>query len=150
MNVSFVRHAKAAIVSVALVLTLAVAAEPAAGPEPAPEPEGMLGNVTGAHIYAQLCQGCHMPDGRGAQGAGRYPSFAGSQAVASSRYMAVTILQGRGNMPAFARPERHEFFFPPTWLTDAQVADVINHIRTNFGNHHTDPITAAEVRALHP
>ena len=117
---------------------------------PATEPEGMMGDVTGAHIYEQLCQGCHMPDGRGATGAGRYPSFAGSPAVASSHYMAVTILQGRGNMPSFAKPEHHEHFFPPTWLTDAQVADVINHIRTNFGNHHTDPITAEEVRALHP
>ena len=146
MKSFFIRTATAVIVSLTLVLTLAMAAEP----ETTPEPEGMLGEVTGAQIYAQLCQGCHMPDGRGAQGAGRYPSFAGSPAVASSRYMAVTILQGRGNMPAFAKPEHHEFFFPPTWLTDAQVADVINHIRTNFGNHHTDPITAAEVRALHP
>jgi mono/diheme cytochrome c family protein len=122
----------------------------AEGTATAPEPDGMMGEVTGAQIYAQLCQGCHMPDGRGATGAGRYPSFAGSPAVASKHYMAVTILQGRGNMPSFAKPEHHEFFFPPTWLTDAQVADVINHIRTNFGNHHTDPITAEEVRALHP
>ena len=134
------------VLASALWLTLARAQESAA----APEPEGMLGKVSGAQIYEQLCQGCHMPDGRGATGAGRYPSFAGSPAVASSRYMAVTILQGRGNMPSFAKPEQHEHFFPPTWLTDAQVADVINHIRTNFGNHYSDPITAEDVRALHP
>jgi len=36
------------------------------------------------------------------------------------------------------------------FLTDLQVANVINHIRTNFGNDYRDPITAAEVKALHP
>lgn len=146
MNPHLARVVAALLLSSVVVQAFAQAEEPT----PAPEPEGMLGEVTGAQVYAQICQGCHMPDGRGATGAGRYPSFAGSPAVASSRYMAVTILQGRGNMPSFAKPEQHEFFFPPTWLTDAQVADVINHIRTNFGNHYTDPITAEDVRALHP
>lgn len=135
------------LLAFAVAQVFAQAAEPAATPEP---DVGMLGDVTGAQIYAQLCQGCHMPEGRGATGAASYPSFAGNPRLASSHYMAVTILQGRGNMPAFAKPVHHEHFFPPTWLTDAQVADVINHIRTNFGNHHTDPITADEVRALHP
>lgn len=146
MNPMLARTLAVILLSSVLVQSFAQAEEPAA----APEPEGMLGEVTGAQIYAQICQGCHMPDGRGATGAGTYPSFAGNARLASSHYMAVTILQGRGNMPAFAKPEHHEFFFPPTWLTDAQVADVINHIRTNFGNHYTDPITAEEVRALHP
>ena len=146
MNPILARSLGVLILSCVLAQSFARAQDAA----PAAEPEGMMGDVTGAQIYAQLCQGCHMADGRGATGAGRYPSFADSPAVASSRYMAVTILQGRGNMPSFAKPERHEFFFLPTWLTDAEVADVINHIRTNFGNHHTDAITAEDVRALHP
>ena len=33
-------------------------------------------------------------------------------------------------------------------LSDAQIAAVINYIRTNFGNHYKDSITAAEVAAL--
>jgi mono/diheme cytochrome c family protein len=35
-------------------------------------------------------------------------------------------------------------------LTDEQVAGVINFVRTHFGNHYTDSITAAEVTAMHP
>ena len=117
---------------------------------PEPPPEGNLGTTRGAEIYAQVCQGCHMPDGRGAVGAGSYPAFAGNANLASSRYMAVVILGGRRNMPAFAPEHVIGPYFEPVWLTDVQVANVINHIRTSFGNDYRDPITAAEVKALHP
>ena len=63
--------------------------------------------------------------------------------------MALTILNGRRNMPAFARGDQ-QFYFPPTWLTDQQVANVVNYIRTSFGNDYRDPITAAEVKAMQP
>jgi mono/diheme cytochrome c family protein len=111
---------------------------------------GMLGTNDGAQIYAQICQGCHMPGGRGAVGAGRYPAFAGSPAIASAPYMVVTILNGRRNMPAFRKPAGNGNFFPPVYLTDAQVASVVNYIRTNFGNRYPDAITAEEVAKLAP
>lgn len=111
---------------------------------------GMLGFAEGERIYAQICQGCHMPDGRGAEGAGRYPAFAGNPALASANYVAATILNGRRNMPAFERPANFEFFFGPTWLNDTQVANIVNYLRTHFGNHYDEPITPAEVAALHP
>jgi len=112
-------------------------------------PPGHVIADTGEQVYTHICQGCHMPDGRGAVGAGHYPAFAKNPAIASSRYMAVTILNGRRNMPAFARPHGENFFFPAPWLSDEQIAGVINHIRTHFGNDYQDPITADEVRALH-
>ena len=31
----------------------------------------------GQDIYTQICQGCHMPQGQGASGAGHYPKLAG-------------------------------------------------------------------------
>ena len=136
----------AAIALPALLVLPALANDDA----PEPPPEGNLGTTRGAEIYAQVCQGCHMPDGRGAVGAGSYPAFAGNANLASSRYMAVVILGGRRNMPAFAPEHVIGPYFEPVWLTDVQVANVINHIRTSFGNDYRDPITAAEVKALHP
>lgn len=136
-----------AALSLLVLLVLPALAEDAA---PEPPPEGNLGTTRGAEIYAQVCQGCHMPDGRGAVGAGSYPAFTDNANLASSRYMAVVILGGRRNMPAFAPEHAIGPFFEPVWLTDVQVANVINHIRTHFGNDHRDPITADEVRALHP
>jgi mono/diheme cytochrome c family protein len=35
-------------------------------------------------------------------------------------------------------------------MTDAQVAEVTDYIRSQFGNAYTDPITPAEVAALRP
>jgi mono/diheme cytochrome c family protein len=133
------------------------AAQPAAasGPGAAAEIPSMLASgiapeASAEQIYATICQGCHMADGRGAVGAGRYPPLAGNPALASSAYVAVTILQGRRNMPGFAPPRERDFFFAPVWLTDQQVADVVNYLRTGFGNAWTDSISADQVRALHP
>ncbi|MCX7034764.1 MAG: cytochrome c [Arenimonas sp.] len=136
----------------AALCLLALAIAPVLADEAAPEPppEGNLGTTSGAEIYAQVCQGCHMPDGKGAVGGGSYPAFAGNANMASSRYMAVVILGGRRNMPAFSPERTIGPYFEPVFLTDVQVANVINHIRTNFGNDYRDPITAAEVKALHP
>jgi mono/diheme cytochrome c family protein len=131
----------------ASVFAVAVLAQNPAAEE---DPAGMLGTTSGEAVYQQICQGCHMSEGRGAQGAGSYPAFAGNPAVASANYMAVTILNGRRNMPAFARPQRNDNFFGPTWLSDEQIANVINYIRTGFGNDYRDPISAADVRALRP
>jgi mono/diheme cytochrome c family protein len=57
-------------------------------------------------------------------------------------------LMGRRNMPAFGAKHAIGFAGPPVVLSEAQIAEVINYVRTNFGNHYADPITAAEVAAL--
>ncbi len=36
-------------------------------------------------------------------------------------------------------------------LSDAQIAEIVNYIRSHFGNHYRERLTAAEVAALqHP
>lgn len=126
-----------------------LACAPALAADPPMPDEGNLGTVDGAVVYAQLCQGCHMADGRGASGGGSFPSFVDNPNLASASFMAAVILHGRRNMPAFAPEEAPAPYFEPAMLTDAQVASVINHIRTHFGNDYRDPITAADVAALH-
>ena len=108
----------------------------------------ILSTTEGRQIYEQICQGCHMPRGQGAVGAGHFPALAGNQTLASRQYAAVTILMGRRNMPAFGVKHAIGFGSPPATLTDAQIAAVINYVRTHFGNRYTDSITAAEVAAL--
>jgi mono/diheme cytochrome c family protein len=51
-------------------------------------------------------------------------------------------------MPAFGAKHAIGFGGPPATLTEAQIAAVINYVRTHFGNRYPDPITAAEVAAL--
>ncbi len=105
-------------------------------------------STSGAEIYGHICQGCHMPNGQGAVGAGRYPALAKDPALLSTRYMAITLLEGRRNMPAYGGDgDTGQFFKTPT-LNDEQIAAVINYVRSNFGNHYSGSITAAEVKAL--
>jgi mono/diheme cytochrome c family protein len=115
----------------------------------AAEPDSVpLKSMDGRQIYANICQGCHMADGAGAVGAGHYPALAKDPALASRQYMALTLLMGRRNMPAFGEKHVIGFGGPGVMLSNAQIAAVINFVRTNFGNHYTDSITAGEVDAL--
>lgn len=104
----------------------------------------------GEAVYRGICQGCHMPDARGAQGAGTYPALAGNPRLVSPQYMAAVILHGRRDMPSFKpATEDEDRFVLGVGLSDAQIADVINYIRSHFGNHYTDRISADDVAAMH-
>jgi mono/diheme cytochrome c family protein len=110
-----------------------------------------LKTANGEAIFHAICQGCHMPDAKGATGAGTYPALANNPKLASPQYMAAVILFGRHDMPSFVeRPSAHGNFFKDTMLTDEQVAEVINYVRTHFGNHYTNSLNAADVAAMHP
>jgi mono/diheme cytochrome c family protein len=110
-----------------------------------------LRNVSGEDIYQRICQGCHMSHGEGATGAGHYPKLASDPALASWRYVALTVLQGRNNMPAFSAPSQLEWDAPTLHLSDAQVADVVNYVRSHFGNSYRDRVTGDDVAKLaHP
>jgi mono/diheme cytochrome c family protein len=108
-------------------------------------------NANGEAIFKHICQGCHMPDAKGATGAGSYPALTGNPKLASPQYMAAVILFGRHDMPSFEmKPTTHSSFFADTQLSDEQIADVIHYVRTHFGNAYSNSITAAEVAAMHP
>jgi len=108
-------------------------------------------NASGEAIYQHVCQGCHMPDGRGATGAGAYPALAGNAHLASAQFTAVTVALGRNNMPHFAaQPDLGGFeAFVTLHLDDRQIAAVVNYVRSHFGNHYTDEVSPADVAALH-
>jgi mono/diheme cytochrome c family protein len=111
--------------------------------DPAP-----FSTTDGRQIYEHICQGCHMSDAGGAVGAGRFPALAKDPSLASRRYMALTILNGRRNMPAFGAKHAIGFAGPPVVLNETQIAAVINYVRTHFGNHYSDSISTAEVAVL--
>ncbi len=110
-----------------------------------------LAKASGEEIYRRVCQGCHMPDGRGAEGAGAYPALAGNAHLASAQFTATTVALGRHNMPHFAaQPDLGPFeSFVVLHLDDAQIAAVVNYVRSHFGNHYTDELTAADIAPLH-
>jgi len=124
-----------------LAVALLSFALPAMAGETAHTPVFSTGDVfdeaTGETLYAGICQGCHMPNGQGAAGAGRYPALAKNPKLEASGYPVTMVLRGFNGMPTFA--ER---------LTDAQVAQVVNYVRTHFGNSYADAVKPEDVKAL--
>jgi mono/diheme cytochrome c family protein len=91
----------------------------------------------GEAVYRGICQGCHMADAKGAAGAGIYPALASNPKLASGGYVLSMVMNGHKGMPPF----RGHF-------TNRQAADVVNYIRSHFGNRYRDKVTEAEVQAL--
>jgi mono/diheme cytochrome c family protein len=106
-----------------------------------------IGTVGGAETYSHICQGCHMSEGQGAVGAGHYPKLAGNPALVSWQYVALTVLNGKNGMPGFGLPA-DQFIFGAVSLSDAQVAGVVNYVRSHFGNQWKGTITADQVARL--
>jgi mono/diheme cytochrome c family protein len=92
---------------------------------------------SGEALYNATCAGCHMLDGRGAQGAGHYPALADNPAVGAAPYVISNVLHGRRGMPSFG-----------VEMDDEQVAAVVNYVRTHFGNGFAEGVTPGEVKGL--
>jgi mono/diheme cytochrome c family protein len=90
----------------------------------------------GEVIYRTVCQGCHMPDGQGAVGAGSYPALANNVKLESGGYPVLLVVHGQRAMPPFG-----------DLLDDDQIAAVVNYVRSHFGNDYKDTISAADVTA---
>lgn len=91
----------------------------------------------GASLYGAICQGCHMPDGRGAIGAGAYPALAGNKNLRSGGYVVSIVVNAQKAMPGFGG-----------FLDDAQVAAVVNYVRSHFGNDYTDIVAPEDVKGI--
>jgi mono/diheme cytochrome c family protein len=137
---SNLRTAFAVMMSATLLLLSLPAYAQSAGrsvSEPALSPGFRFIENSGEELFANVCRGCHMPDGKGATGAGTYPSLAGNSNLVSSGYPVGIVVNGRRGMPPFG-----------AMLDDDQVAAVVNYVRTHFGNGYPDAVTAEDVRAV--
>jgi mono/diheme cytochrome c family protein len=134
-----------------LTLTLGASLASADHPGSVNTSSASVAAANGAAVYSQICQGCHMPEAQGAVGAGHYPKLAGDPALASWEYVATTVLGGRNGMPSFGVRARGEPVFGAATLSDQEVADVVNYVRSHFGNKYKDKVTVNQVAGLpHP
>jgi mono/diheme cytochrome c family protein len=88
----------------------------------------------GAAVYAQSCASCHQPDGAGVPGA--FPPLAGSEWVTGDEATAVRIALLGIQGPITVKGASYDGMMPP-WrdsLDDAQIAAVLSHIRSQWGN----------------
>ena len=114
---------------------------------PAPKPNAQAASISGFFspfpfqggeaIYKGVCQGCHMPDAKGAVGAGAYPALAKNENLETAAYPVSIVLKGQKAMPFFGMQ-----------LSDQQVADVVNYVRTHFGNKYKDKVKPEDVKMM--
>jgi mono/diheme cytochrome c family protein len=93
--------------------------------------------MSGEDLFANVCRACHMSDGKGAAGAGTYPSLADNRNLEASGYPVTVVVNGQRGMPPFG-----------AMMSDDQVAAVVNYLRTHFGNNYRDAVTAEDVKIV--
>ncbi len=107
----------------------------------------------GKVMYMQTCLACHQMNGLGLPGA--FPPLAKTEYVtADNRRLVAIVLKGiigamtvDGKVYATGMPQPDTTF--PQLKDDKNIADVLNYVRTSFGNEAKDAITpefVAEVR----
>ena len=109
--------------------------QPLDSAEPTLSDTSNFSEQTGAGLYASVCQACHMSEGQGAVGAGKYPALAKNENLEAAGYPIFVVVNGLKGMPPVGQ-----------MMSDEQVAAVVNYVRTHFGNNYTDePATAQDV-----
>lgn len=118
-----------------------------------PPPPTELAATGGAQIYAKLCSSCHAPDGKSL--ATVAPPLAGHAVrmlEAGGRAHLIRIVLNGMAGPIEVSGKRYDAIMTPLrYLKDQQVADVLNHVLTSWGNdtllpRDFKPITPEEVR----
>ena len=93
----------------------------------------------GEELYQSLCSGCHMADGSGAIGAGKYPELSGNPNLEFAGYATYIIINGQAAMPSFGH-----------FLDDKQVLAITDYLQTNLGNDYEPDGTLDAVADARP
>lgn len=103
----------------------------------------------GKELYTLYCQNCHMADGKGQ--AGVFPPLAKSDYLKKpSKMLLDVILKGQGGA-IMVNGEKYNGQMPAQgYLTNEQIADILNYTRNNWGNKTTVAITPAQVANARP
>lgn len=100
--------------------------------------------VDGGKVFSSVCAACHQPDAKGIPGA--FPALAGADLVNEKDPMKMVdiVLGGYNGLPQYGPMPSQAH------LSDAEIAAVINYVRSNFGNDAppTDVETVKTQRAV--
>jgi len=100
----------------------------------------------GAAIFAAQCASCHQADGAGLPGV--FPPLAGSEWVNGKPALLAQILLHGINGPITVKGQNYQGQMPAfgAKLSDAEIAAVLSHVRSQWGNQ-SPPMDAASVAA---
>ncbi len=100
----------------------------------------------GVRTYTSNCQTCHQADGLGREGV--YPPLAETQWTTGDKGRLVRLLlNGMRGPIVVAGVEYNNIMTPHGHLSDDQIAAVLTHVRTSYGNA-SSAVTPSEVAAV--
>jgi mono/diheme cytochrome c family protein len=103
----------------------------------------------GKEVYTTFCQNCHMEDGKGQ--AGVFPPLAKADYLAKpTKTLIDNILNGQTGEIVVNGKKYNGQMLPYNYLTDEQIADVINYMKNTWGNQSATVVTPAMVKKIRP
>ena len=101
----------------------------------------------GKEVYTLYCQSCHIEDGKGTPDIN--PPVAKADYVKKpAKTLIGVVLDGQSGEVVINGKKYNAIMAPQPYLTDEQIADVLNYIRNSWGNKISGTITPAAVKAL--
>lgn len=102
--------------------------------------------VDGAALYQANCAACHQAGGEGL--AGTFPPLAGAEQVNGPADAHIKIVLKGASGPMTVKGQQYNGAMPPfNQLTDEEIAAIVTHERTSWGNK-GGAVTPAQVKAL--
>lgn len=99
----------------------------------------------GKDVYAANCLSCHQANGEGLSGV--YPPLANSDHLAKDQLASIDILLKGQNEEITVNGTKYNIpMAPVNYLTDQQIADVLNYMGNSWGNKF-NPVTPAMVKS---
>ena len=103
----------------------------------------------GKEAYTTYCQNCHQADGKGTPGA--FPPLAKSDFLKKPvKAMIDNVLLGQSGEITVNGQKYNAVMPAQNYLTDEQIADILNYVRNNWGNRSAVVVTPAQVKKARP
>jgi mono/diheme cytochrome c family protein len=100
----------------------------------------------GKEVYALYCQNCHMEDGKGTPGIN--PPLAKADYIKKPAKVLIDIILKGQSGDILVNGQKYNAIMPAQdYLTDMQIADVLNYVRNTWGNTNKVAITVPLVKA---
>lgn len=101
----------------------------------------------GKEVYTLFCQNCHMEDGKGMPEIN--PPVAKADYIKKPAKILIGVILDGQSGEVVVNGKKYNAMMPPQpYLTDVQIADVLNYVRNSWGNKIPGTITPAMVKAL--
>ena len=114
------------------------------------QPANMAKSIAnGKIVYSNNCMNCHMEDGKGLAGA--FPPIAKSDYLKRpSKDLIAVILKGQSGEIKVNGVVYNGMMPAQDYLSDEEIADVLNYINNSWGNKNLKPILPSQVKLLRP